>query len=240
MKKPLTLDSKLAFGKHKGKSVRSIFEEDEQYLIWAADNVEGFKLEGQAESSLLEARRRLKKERGRTKVRIRSFFEQIARFDRKERKGNVDWKGPADFYLIVVDHWVKFGITSNWKKRQFFYSQQFGEMQWKVVKRVQHPTRWQAEFLEQMVAWQLTRFVTHGTREWVENLSAQNVWDCVEQTEQRIKEFGWHNYANIHLHGDNRWDYYKDTAMYEFDGHSESSIQLKDDSEAEEGDSLTI
>jgi len=167
-------------------------------------------------------------------------FDSFVNFDRRERKANFDWNGPAEFYLIVVDRWVKFGITSNWEKRQFFYRKQFGDIPWRLVKKVEHPTRWQAEFLEQMVVWILKPWVTHGTNEWVEKLTVQEVWNCVKGTEKRIEERGWRHYESVHRHGDNRWAYYKDFAMYEFEGQSESSIQLRDDSEAEGSDSLTV
>lgn len=32
------------FGKHKGKTVKQVMEEDPSYLLWADDNVEGFEL----------------------------------------------------------------------------------------------------------------------------------------------------------------------------------------------------
>jgi DNA recombination-dependent growth factor C len=32
------------FGKHKGKTVKQVMEEDASYLLWADDNVEGFEL----------------------------------------------------------------------------------------------------------------------------------------------------------------------------------------------------
>ena len=252
-KDELNLDSKLAFGKYEGKSIRQVFDEDEQYIVWAAETIDSFKLEGEAKRLLDEAERRLKRSNARAEIELRSFVEQFKRPDRSERKerifieqfkkldqserkGKIDWFGPADYYLNVVDCWVKFGITSKWENRKYFYQEQFKNIEWEVVQRVEYPSRWQAEFLEQMVVHQLRPFVTPDTHEWVEHLRTEIVWACVLQTKAKIEEVGWSKYEYIHRHGDNRWEFYKDVAMYEFNGHSESDIHLYDDREPENDD----
>ena len=224
-KDELNLDSKLAFGKYEGKSIREVLDEDSGYIDWASKNVRDFNLDD-------EVKLRLKKSNARTKAEFRRFFARlIEELAQSEPAGKVDWRGSADFYLIEVDQWVKFGVTSNWKNREFFYKEQFKDIDWKVVMKVEYPTRWQAEFLEQMVVHQLRPFVTPFAHEWVEHLGPQNVWDCVLQTVEKIEEVGWRKYEHIHRKGDNRWEFYKDIAMYEFDGKSDSDIHLYDDRE---------
>ena len=40
-----TLDSIIKFGKHKGKTICFILNEDPSYLVWASENIKSFKLE---------------------------------------------------------------------------------------------------------------------------------------------------------------------------------------------------
>lgn len=50
------LDDRITFGKHKGKLVLTLIDEDPEYLIWAHKNVSFFKLEDSIYKSLKEER----------------------------------------------------------------------------------------------------------------------------------------------------------------------------------------
>ena len=39
---PYDLDDKIDFGKHEGQTIRWIMENDNSYLVWLVENVEGF------------------------------------------------------------------------------------------------------------------------------------------------------------------------------------------------------
>jgi hypothetical protein len=48
-KKPYGLRIRVDFGKHKGKLIRDIIEEDPDYIAWCLDNIDGFVLDEDAQ-----------------------------------------------------------------------------------------------------------------------------------------------------------------------------------------------
>ena len=117
-------------------------------------------------------------------------------------------------YVLVVNSYVKFGITSNWTGRMKAYEKELQSCAFKVIKRIEFDTRWQAELIEQIVKWRLRKWAVHGRHEWVE-LPIQPVLDCINQSITEIKpEYIKHEY--IHNKGVERWDFYKQIAHYYF------------------------
>lgn len=52
--KPLSLDTKINYGKHKGKFIKDIIEQDPNWIEWALENISGFGLDVYAWFYLLE------------------------------------------------------------------------------------------------------------------------------------------------------------------------------------------
>jgi len=218
-KEVMGLHSTLRFGKYRGRTILEVLQVNSGYVDWASKNVTDFMIDNEVKARL-----------GKPKFTGKTISPRnLARLSREmisAEEGVIDWYGPADFYLIEGDQWVKFGVTSDWSRRKYFYDQELNEVAWKVVKKEEYKTRWRAEFLEQMVVYQLRPFVFDGTREWVEKMKAKKVWKYVLDTKRTIEEVGWGKYEYIHKYGKNRWDHYKDKAMSEFDGIRESNLDL--------------
>ena len=51
------LDTPLAFGKYKGRTVEDVLEEDPAYLLWAAENVESFDVDAALQDAIVRAAR---------------------------------------------------------------------------------------------------------------------------------------------------------------------------------------
>ncbi len=126
----------------------------------------------------------------------------------------INWDKPTTLYLLIVNSFVKFGITTNWDRRMKAYDKELGPSDYKVITRIQFDTRWQAELIEQIVKWRLRKWAVNGRHEWVE-LPIQPVLDCISQSISEIKpEFDKHKY--IHKNGTDRWGFYKDIAQIYF------------------------
>lgn len=52
MKKEFSLEDKLAFGKYKGYLIEEIIDDDPNYIEWAIDEIEWFKLDQNATKKL--------------------------------------------------------------------------------------------------------------------------------------------------------------------------------------------
>ena len=50
----LGIDSRLSFGRYKGKTLKEIASKDPGYLIWASQTIDGFDLSAKAESAILK------------------------------------------------------------------------------------------------------------------------------------------------------------------------------------------
>lgn len=50
--KPLKLNDKITFGKHRGLTIKEIIEDDPTYLEWALDEIDGFELDAAATAAL--------------------------------------------------------------------------------------------------------------------------------------------------------------------------------------------
>ena len=50
----LDLDHKLTFGKHKGKTIEDVLEDDPRYLRWCMENIDDFELDRAVEHLLHE------------------------------------------------------------------------------------------------------------------------------------------------------------------------------------------
>jgi hypothetical protein len=127
----------------------------------------------------------------------------------------IDWKRPSILYILVVNSFIKFGITSNWEKRKKAYNKELGLNHFSVIKKIEFEFRWQAELIEQIVKWRLRRWVVNGRHEWVQ-LPIQPVLDCINQTIKEI-EPEYHRHKYIHKKGVDRWDFYKQIAHKYFD-----------------------
>lgn len=47
-----TMESVLTFGKHKGRKVRNVVQDDPNWLVWAQDNVDWFALDEEVEEAV--------------------------------------------------------------------------------------------------------------------------------------------------------------------------------------------
>lgn len=129
-------------------------------------------------------------------------------------ESKIDWQKETILYVMVVNSFVKFGITSNMERRIKSYERELSEYTFQFVKKINFETRWKAELIEQIVKWRLRKWVVDGRHEWTE-LPLQPVIDCINQSINEIKpEFQKHEY--IHHKGKNRWDFYKQIAHYYF------------------------
>jgi hypothetical protein len=127
----------------------------------------------------------------------------------------IDWQKETILYVLIVNNFVKFGITSNLQKRKKSYEKELSQYTFQFVKKIKFETRWEAELIEQIVKWRLRRWAVNGRHEWIE-LPLQPVLDCISQSINEIKpEFQKHKY--IHHNGKNKWDFYKQIAHYYFD-----------------------
>lgn len=127
----------------------------------------------------------------------------------------IDWNEPTQLYVLIVNSFVKFGITSNWKKRKRAYKKELNSIPFTVIKKIDFDNRWQAELIEQIVKWRLRRWAVNGRHEWIE-LPLQPVLDCISQSIKEIQpEIEKHKY--IHKRGLERWDFYKQIAHIYFD-----------------------
>lgn len=125
---------------------------------------------------------------------------------------DIEWDKETELYVLVVNQYVKFGISSNWESREKAYVNELGDIRFNIIKKIVYPNRWQAELIEQVIKWRLRKWVVPGRHEWVES-SIQIVMDCLHHTHHDLgAEFDKHEY--IHLQGKNRWDYYKQIAEY--------------------------
>ena len=128
---------------------------------------------------------------------------------------DTDWYAKTYFYFLDINGIVKFGITSNWERRQRAYRKEIGDLELRVLKRELFENRWQAELLEQIVKWRLRPWCFNGRHEWID-APIQLVLDCYSDTKDSIvPEF--ENYKYIHKTGDNRWGYYKQIVDMTFD-----------------------
>lgn len=126
----------------------------------------------------------------------------------------INWNKPTAFYVLTVNSFVKFGITSNWDRRMKMYDKELSSSDYTIIKRIEFDTRWQAELIEQIVKWRLRRWAVNGRHEWIE-LPVQPVLDCINQSVQEIEpEFDKHEY--IHKNGKERWGFYKQIAQIYF------------------------
>lgn len=123
---------------------------------------------------------------------------------------DINWYQPTEFYFLVVNSYVKIGITSNWLKRKKAYEKEFIDLEFKRIKSIPFDFRWQAELMEQVVKWRLRRWVVPGRHEYFE-LPIQIIFDCFFQTKKELEpEFNKH--SHIHKRGKERWDFYRQIA----------------------------
>jgi hypothetical protein len=129
---------------------------------------------------------------------------------------DIDWEKETELYFFVADRFIKFGISSNWERREKTYRRtELKDIEFLKVKTVIFEKRWQAELIEQVMKWRLRRWAVPGRHEWIENLTLQNVVDCYHEIRKELfPEF--YRYEYIHRHGSDRWDFYKQIASYYF------------------------
>ena len=96
----------------------------------------------------------------------------------------IEWKKPTLLYVLIVNGFVKFGISSNWERRKRDYDRDLGST-YTVLKKIDFDHRWHAELIEQIVKWRLRKWVAPGRHEWIE-LPIQRVLDCISQTIKEI------------------------------------------------------
>lgn len=129
---------------------------------------------------------------------------------------NINWEQETEFYFLVADRYVKFGISTDWDRREKAYKKnELKEVEFRKIKTVKFENRWQAELIEQIMKWRLRRWAVPGKHEWIENLTVQNVVDCYQDT---LKELSpeYKKHQHIHSRGNERWDFYKQIADYYF------------------------
>ena len=110
---------------------------------------------------------------------------------------------------------VKFGITSNWEQREYYYKRELNDVEFIKLKEISFPNRWQAELIEQVMKWRLRRWVINGRHEWIQ-LPIQPVFDCMYDTIS-VLEREYQNHLYIHKNGNNRWDFYRQLSQTHFD-----------------------
>jgi hypothetical protein len=130
------------------------------------------------------------------------------------RTEDIDWDKETILYVLVVNCFVKFGITSNLDRRFKGYSLELEGLKYTVIKKTVFQTRWQAELIEQVMKWRLKRWVVNGRHEWVE-IPIQVVLDCMNQTLAELSE-EYPLHQHIHKNGKRRWDFYRQIAEYYF------------------------
>mgnify|MGYP000856653915 CR=1 FL=1 len=127
---------------------------------------------------------------------------------------NFKWYQETILYVITINSYVKFGITTNWENRSKAYQKELDGLTYRFIKQINFNHRWQAELIEQVVKWRLRRWVAYGRHEWIE-LPIQPVLDCINETIGELsKEFSKHQF--IHKCGNERWDYYRQISEYYF------------------------
>lgn len=125
----------------------------------------------------------------------------------------INWHAPTTLYVFVTDKFVKFGITSNWKRRFKLYdSELIGG--YTIIKKISFDTRWEAELIEQIVKWRLRKWAVYKTHEWI-NLPVQAVLDCIHDSKRELEsEYEKHKF--IHKKGKDRYAFYKQIAAIYF------------------------
>lgn len=137
---------------------------------------------------------------------------------------DVNWYEPTKFYVIIINSFVKFGITKDWNRREKEYSNEFKKEKFEIIEFKNFPNRWQAELIEQVVKWRIKKFIIDGRHEWTE-LPIQTVLDVINSSILELKpEFDKHQY--IHKRGSNRWDHYRQIAEIYFKITNLDNIQL--------------
>ena len=127
---------------------------------------------------------------------------------------NIDWNQRTILYVLSINGMIKFGITSNWSKREKQYIRELKDIEIIKLKEIQFSNRWQAELIEQIMKWRLRRWAVDGRHEWI-ILPIQTIFDCMYDTIRVIEpEFQIHE--NIHQKGENRWAYYRQLSETHF------------------------
>lgn len=210
------LHSVLRKGKYQGRTILDVLEVEPGYVYGAWKNIPYFRIDN-------EVKALLRKRKPIDKPNLTPNFSEISESMLLANEDSIDWYGHAYFYLIEGPDWMKFGVTSNWEKRKFYYDKELKDVEWKVVKKEEYKHRWQAEFHEQIVVHQLTDWVFEGSNEWVmkkDKMKAKNLWKIINDTKGKIEAIGWGKYENLHRYGRSRFEHYKNKAMYDFGGIS--------------------
>ena len=126
----------------------------------------------------------------------------------------INWDSKTVLYILSINGMVKFGITSNWIRRENQYRRELKDVNFVKLKEITFPTRWQAELIEQVMKWRLRRWVVNGRHEWIQ-LPIQPVFDCMYETISEL-ELEYQNLNYIHKKGKNRWDFYKQLSKTHF------------------------
>ncbi|QSE98650.1 hypothetical protein [Fulvivirga lutea] len=131
---------------------------------------------------------------------------------------NIKWYEPTELYVLTVNEYIKFGISSNWLRRQREYEIELEGEPFTKVHSINYSYRWQAELIEQILKWRLRKWAVSGRHEWIKHLQVQNVLDCLNQIREVIEE-EFDRHYHIHNYGDDRYDWYKQIANgYFYDG----------------------
>lgn len=126
-----------------------------------------------------------------------------------------EWYLGTYFYILDINGVVKFGITTNWERRELAYRKEIGDLNLKVIKKELYDQRWKAELIEQIVKWRLRPWCIDGRHEWI-NAPIQLVLNCYLDTRDKIvPEIT--QYYHIHKKGKDRWAFYKQIVDMTFD-----------------------
>ncbi len=145
---------------------------------------------------------------------------------------DIKWNKKTQLYILVINSFVKFGITNNWKQREKKYIKEFENQPIVLIKNFEFSNRWQAELIEQVVKWRLKKWIVYGRHEYTE-LSIKIVVECITET---IKELSpeFHRHEYIHKRGNERWDFYRQIAEIFFKKIKfEEKVQMMDNKEYE-------
>lgn len=141
---------------------------------------------------------------------------------------DIDWYKKTQLYVLVIDSFVKFGITNNWERRKKSYNKEFENQKIILIKTYDFPNRWQAELIEQIVKWRLKKWIVYGRHEYTQ-LPIKQVLGCIIEVIGELKnEYSKHEY--IHKKGYDRWDFYKQIAQIFF---QEIKIEMSGETAAE-------
>lgn len=117
------------------------------------------------------------------------------------------WDKQTEFYIIVIDKYVKIGITHDWERRLKRYLNDSNDAPLQKIKSRLFPNRWQAELIEQVIKYRLYPTSVSFHREYTER-PIKDVLDCYFSTIKEL-EGDSERFRFIHQYQSLRWPFYQ-------------------------------